>query len=148
MSFYVWCFNRTLSINITKLEVFFFVFLFSQKIHFPTLEKDVSEKMDKLTATLDKERQTYQETMAWANKHCSQMDQKIKQLESQLLKSQLEILNSVEKDEIRHQKLLKSQPVILDSVEQDEICIKEEKIIKDEIEPISVVKLRIKKLKL
>ena len=104
--------------------------------------------MEKLTATLENERQTSKEIMACANKHRSQMDQKIKQLESQLLKSQLEILNSVEKDEIRHQKLLKSQPVILDSVEQDEICIKEEKIIKDEIEPISVVKLRIKKLKL
>ena len=122
------------------------MFLYSKKIHVATLEKDISEKMDKLTATLEKERQTYQETMAWANKHCSQMDQKIKQLESQLLKSQLVILDSVEQDEIRHHKQLKSQPVILDSVEQDEICIKEENIIKDEIEPIGVVKLRIKKI--
>ena len=84
--------------------------------------------------------------MAWANKHCSQMDQKIKALESQLLQSQIVILDSVEKDETRHQNLQKSPPVILDSVESvDKICIKEETIIKEEIEPISVVKLRIKK---
>ena len=105
--------SKSASLNITKQ---FFLFPYSKKINFA---KDVSEKMEKLTATLEKERQTYQETMAWANKHCSQMDQKIKALESQLLQSQIVILDSVEKDETRHQNLQKSPPVILDSVESE-----------------------------
>jgi chromosome segregation ATPase len=91
------------------------IIIFHRKqVMIATLEKDVLEKSDKL-ATLERERETYQESMSWANKHCSEMNQKIKQLENELSKY---------------------QPYSTESYQQVQIfgqpCIKEEIIIKEE----------------